>query len=230
MWEGSRDHYFESGRSAVQCVRLGMLAAEVEGFTNILDFPSGWGRSLRMLAAAFPEARLTACDLDREGVDFCADRLGAAPVYSNEDPAKIGLEPGFDLIWCGSLLTHLPAARWNDFLTLFQSILAPGGLLVVTSHGRYVADFIKDARDRLEPGDDELIYGIRPDRLDVWVEDFEREGFAYQEYDYWPGYGTSVATPAWVCTQLAALSELQLKCYTERGWHDHQDAVACLRV
>jgi hypothetical protein len=230
MWEGSREHYFESGRSAVQCVRLGMLGAEIDGFRNILDFPSGWGRSLRMLVAAFPEARVTACDLDRDGVDFCADRFGAVPVYSNEDPTKIELEPGFDLIWCGSLLTHLPAARWHDFLTLFQSLLIPGGLLVFTTHGMYVADYIRKARAGMEPDDDQLTYGIRADKLDVWIQDFEREGFGYQGYEYAPGYGTSVSTPAWVCTQLAGLPELRLKCYTERGWHDHQDAVACLRV
>jgi hypothetical protein len=43
MWEGSRDHYFESSRSALKCVRQGMLAAQIAGFKNILDFPSGLG-------------------------------------------------------------------------------------------------------------------------------------------------------------------------------------------
>jgi hypothetical protein len=94
----------------------------------------------------------------------------------------------------------------------------------------YVAEYIRAARARLKPDDDELVYGIRPDKLDVWVEDFERDGFGYQEYDYWAGYGTSVSTPAFVCMELARLPELRLKCYTERGWHDHQDAVACQRV
>src|SRR5581483_10052394 len=64
MYAGDADHYFGVGRSALRCVRLAMLAAGKQRVCRILDLPSGHGRVLRYLKAAFPEARLTACDLD----------------------------------------------------------------------------------------------------------------------------------------------------------------------
>ena len=95
---------------------------------RILDLPSGHGRALRYLQAEYPEADLTACDIIRGAVEFCAETFGATPVYGKEDPADIELGT-YDLIWCGSLVTHVDAPRWDDFLDLFENALEPGGLL-----------------------------------------------------------------------------------------------------
>src|SRR5437870_5495298 len=89
-------HYLESGRAA-------LTAAGKTDVRRILDLPCGHGRVLRVLKAAFPGAALTACDIDRDGVDFCASRFGAEPVYSVEDPGRIPVRGPFDLIWVGSL-------------------------------------------------------------------------------------------------------------------------------
>src|SRR5262249_45606967 len=82
--------YLAVGESALKAIRLALLTARAPQPGEILDLPCGHGRVLRWLAAAFPEARLTACDLLRDGVDFCASAFGAAPIYSV--PA-----PGLDL-------------------------------------------------------------------------------------------------------------------------------------
>ena len=83
MYHAGLDAYFESGRSALRCIQLAMLAAGKTSITNALDFPSGFGRSLRTLTEAFPDATFTACDLTRAGVDFCARTFGATPIYSH---------------------------------------------------------------------------------------------------------------------------------------------------
>ena len=49
---------------------------------------------LRHLKTAFQTARITACDLKRDGVDFCASQFDAIPVYARESPAENKLEPG----------------------------------------------------------------------------------------------------------------------------------------
>ena len=67
-----RDLYFELGASALRAVRVALLAAGKEEPERILDFPSGHGRVLRMLKAAFPGAALAAGDLNRAGVDQVA--------------------------------------------------------------------------------------------------------------------------------------------------------------
>lgn len=132
----NEEHYFSVGHSALQCIKLAMLAANKESFDKILDLPCGYGRVLRMLKAAFPNAKLTACDLDRDAVDYCASVFGTTSVYSNKQPDKILFEDKFDLIWCGSLLTHLNSNYWESFLNLFNSLLYPGNILVFSTHGR----------------------------------------------------------------------------------------------
>jgi len=130
--------YFSAGRSAVACINLAMNAAQksASDVRRILDLPCGHGRILRYLKAAFPEADITACDIRRDAVDFCASTFGAVPVYSHDDPAKISLEHNvFDLIWVGSLFTHLDVDLWSSFLSLFRSFLQPSGVLVFSTHG-----------------------------------------------------------------------------------------------
>ena len=77
------------------------------------------------------------------------------PVYSQEDPAAIELPGPFDVIWVGSLFTHVPEDRWIEFLDLLESVLAADGLLVFTVQGRNV-------RRQLLSG--ELAMGPRPTR------------------------------------------------------------------
>jgi hypothetical protein len=69
-----------------------------------------------MLKAAFPGAELTACDIDRDAVEFCAETFGAVPVCAETRPEQIRFDREFDLIWSGSLFTHLEAERFGGFL------------------------------------------------------------------------------------------------------------------
>ncbi len=186
-----------------------------EALHTILDFACGHGRVLRMLAAAFPAARLTACDLDPDGVEFCARTFGATGVVSREEPAEIELEGPFDLIWCGSLLTHVDEDRWHGFLSLWESLLAPDGVLVFTTHGRRSAENIRSSIAA---------------QMSAMLGDYDRTGFGYEDYPDSDNYGTSLSSPAWVCRQLERVPGLRLLMLKEEGWADHQDVVACLRA
>ena len=68
-------------------------------------------------------------------MDFCTAEFNATPVYSQEDIRRVSLDQFFDLIWCGSLFTHLDRDRWPAFLGFFADHLSPGGVLVFTTHG-----------------------------------------------------------------------------------------------
>src|SRR5437667_3593839 len=139
MFTGDAEAYFSVGRSALRCINVSMVAAGIEAVSirTILDLPCGHGRVLRHLRETFPHADITACDLRRDAVDYCAKTFGARPLYSDEDVENIAFAPNsFDLIWVGSLLTHLRADHWLDFLSLFQCALRVGGLLIFSAHGR----------------------------------------------------------------------------------------------
>jgi SAM-dependent methyltransferase len=199
-----------------------MLAAGKDDLMNILDLPCGHGRVLRTLKAAFPEAGITACDLNRDGVDFCARAFGATPVYARKLPEEIQIESSFDLIWCGSLLTHLDFERWPGFLRLFQSLLVPDGILVFTTHGRWIAERLRAGTLNID--------GIPHKALHDLLTSYDRDGFSYEVYELVEDFGISISSPSWVCRQLEKIPNLRLLNYTEKGWYKHQDAVACVKV
>ena len=221
--EGGDARYWQCGESALQCVRLALLAAGKDDVGSILDLGCGHGRVLRWLKAAFPDAQLTACDIDPDAVEFCARTFGATPAYSREDPAQIELDGEFDLIWSGSLLTHLDRDRWQSWLELCSRRLATGGILLFTTSGNRVAELVRS-------GTREFAVSTAEDLL----ADYERDGFAYQSLPKLrrrpiPGrYGVSLSSPAWVCARLEELPRLRLLSYTEQGWDETQDVVACV--
>jgi SAM-dependent methyltransferase len=210
--------YFEIGDSALCTIQLAMAAAGKETVGSLLDFPCGHGRVLRTLSSAFPDAQLTACDIDRDGVDFCAGTFGATGVYSDEDLSAVDLDGGFDLIWVGSLFTHLPDARWWPFLDFLVERLAPNGVLVLTTHGRWCAQQIRKGESAFG--------GTREERLRM-LRGYDATGFGFAGSGPHEAYGTSLSTPAAVVERLQVAEDLRLLIYLERGWGRYQDVVAC---
>jgi SAM-dependent methyltransferase len=223
--------YFEHGRAGLDAVRLALILAQKETVTSILDLPSGYGRVMRFLRAEFPDASITACDVIREGVDFCAEHFGAKAAYGREHPAEVETEDKFDLIWCGSLLSHLDVPGWREFLDFFQSVLVPQGVLVFTTLGRSIAAQLRD------PERGHLIFPNAP--ADEILRGFDEADFGYGEYvlpdDFRRSlsmpdrYGIAVAHPAWTCAEVAKRPNLQLIAYMENRWSG-QDVVACMAV
>ncbi|MGH2720198.1 MAG: class I SAM-dependent methyltransferase, partial [Actinomycetota bacterium] len=219
MYTGNPDHYFGVGASALGAIRLALGSAGLERPTRVLDYACGHGRVLRWIRAAFPEAALVACDLDRAGVDFCATTFGAAPVYGDEDPGRVDVAGPFDLIWSGSLLTHLPERLWAPTLTRWSGLLSEGGVLVFTTHGRRMTY-------RLRHDD---VYGQPPEADRQLLDGYAQAGFGYVDYPGEDGYGLSVSSPAWVVRFLASRTELRLVFFAEAAWDGHQDVAACVR-
>jgi SAM-dependent methyltransferase len=218
--KGFEEHYFSVGRSALEAVRLAMLAAKRADFSRILDLPCGHGRVLRALKGAFPRAQLTACDLNRAGVDFCVENFGASGDYSDAEPAKIALKGPYDLIWSGSLLTHLSEGPYVEFLGLFARLLEPGGVFVATTHGRHVAA-------RLRAGTH--TYKLAPEALPGVVAQYDATGFGYADYPAGSGYGISVNSPEWLLRKLSEVPGLRVAMFSENLWDGHQDVVACVK-
>ncbi len=229
MYAGDKDGgdwYWFVGRSAIECISHCMAAAgkRARDVTRILDFPCGHGRVMRYLKLAFPHAEITACDLLRDGVDFCSSRFGAVPVYSHNDPTRIGLQGrAFDLIWVGSLFTHLPGTRWNSFLNLFASSLREDGLLVFSAHGLLVYYRIKGI-------DRSYNYGLPHWRDTLVCHSYERNGMGYANYAQSADYGISLSNPAWVCDQIRRIPELTMVHFSASAWHNYHDVYACRRL
>lgn len=208
-------HYARVGQSAIEAIRTALADAE-RGFddvTSCLDMPCGYGRVLRMLAREIAPQRITACDINRQAIRFCAQQFGVTPLRStpNLDRMNLGRH---DLIWCGSLLTHLDEERVAQLLRSFTAALLPGGVAIVTIHGA-------------APRSGE--FALRRAEIDRALR---AQGHFHIPYD---GalfeYGHAWHTPEHVSRTFAAASgeTVRLVSHQPRGWDDHQDVLAFRR-
>jgi SAM-dependent methyltransferase/CBS domain-containing protein len=219
MWSKQWGPYLLAGVSAVTCIRKAMQEQEGEQVTRILDLGCGHGRVLRVLKASFPNAALVACDLDRDAVDFCAATFGATAVYSDADPSKVRLEESFDLIWSGSMFTHLDQRAWVGFFDLAVRSLTPGGLFVFTTSGR---------RDRKAW----RFINLSSPKIDRLLADYDREGFGYAAFRVGPNAGLTAVSPEWVRSRADDQPDLSFVMHLNEGWEPpapRQDVYACRR-
>ena len=214
-----RGPYLLAGISALVMIRAAMSQAEISGHPHaILDLPCGHGRVMRILRAAYPATTLIACDIDREGVDFCAETFGALPLYSDVDPGRVELEQEMDVTWVGSLLTHIEFGRWGSFMDLFARSLRPGGVLVFTTFDR----------PRLPS-----LGGMNLPDADQLLRDRVDHGLAYQPYVDHDDYGVSLAGPEHVRQAIEAEARFELMSHRPLSWFPPtpiQDTWMCRRL
>jgi SAM-dependent methyltransferase len=212
--------YLAVGESALKAIRLAQLAARVPDFQAILDLPCGHGRVLRWLRAAYPGASLTACDILADGVEFCRDAFGAKPVYSHRRIEASAFPESYDLIWVGSLFTHVDVPDWDHLLSLFDRLLRPDGVLVITTHGELVAE-------RMRAGH---LYGYPESGVTRALRAYAHAGFAFlEEAAASVDYGITLARPEWVLGWAARYADLQVAFYGEALWANHQDVLALVK-
>jgi SAM-dependent methyltransferase len=180
---------------------------------HILDLPSGHGRVTRVLRARFPDAAITVCDIDRDGVAFASERFRARGVCSLDDFRLLELGEAFDLIWVGSLITHFPELQTRRFLDCMVRHMTSRSTLVISSHGAYVAK-------RMEGWP----YGLAPQAARAVLKEYRDAGYGYRDYPGAEGYGISLISPRWYEHTLAG-SPLSLIRHLASGWDDHHDVL-----
>lgn len=214
MYHGDGTHYFKVGLSAIRCIDEALAGTPFTDVQRILDFPCGSGRVLRFLRQRFPDAEITACELDRGPVEFCVRTFGALPAFSSLNLDEVSLQQSFDLIWCGSLVTHLNECGIAALLRLFERHLETGGLMMFTTHGDFVAR-------RLPTRD--FDYGLAEEQIDVIGTNYPTTGYGFADYPDEKDYGVSLTSPDWIRARIRELGGLREVCFRERGWDNHQD-------
>lgn len=208
---GLEEQYFDLGRRALELIHFSSVLCDKPHYPAILDLPCGHGRVLRWLRAHYPYAQITACDLDRDGVDFCAQQFGAQPVYSQPDLRALPFTAQFDLIWVGSLVTHLDEERWLRTLDCLIRWTKECGVIVFSTQGRTVTSLLARGRRNVAENID------KP----ALLEEFARRGFAYQRYfESTPeeDYGFAATSPEWLLRQLQRYPDVIVRAYLEEAW------------
>lgn len=217
MYRGNLQHYQGCGRDALRNCALALMSSNAGVPTRIMDFACGFGRVARYLRAAFPKAELCFSDAMAEATSFCASTFRGENRQIAKDFSNFSRNSKFDLIWVGSLFTHLDENKSIVLLRLLYSVLAENGVLVATTHGRYV-----EAR-RHKGG---WPYAIDAAGYDALIESAVGSGYGFEPYPGMVDYGISLTKFGWWDSQIGGLPGAETVMYRERGWDRHQDVIA----
>ncbi|WP_353361735.1 class I SAM-dependent methyltransferase [Acidovorax sp. FG27] len=108
---------------------------------RVLEFASGHGRFTRHLVKALGAPRVTVSDVVPSAVDFARATFGVEGFLSASKPEDVRWPGQYDLVFVLSLFSHLPRSTWSRWLRVLRDAVAPGGLLVFSTHGVKAADF-----------------------------------------------------------------------------------------
>jgi SAM-dependent methyltransferase len=177
---------------------------------TMLDYGCGHGRVLRWVAVKQPAVQLVAADVNEQAVRFCASEFGATPHLVKRDVAQLSFPTSFDVIWAGSVFTHLSADHGRALLAALIAALAPGGLMLFTTHGELIPERVPE-------------YGrVVAGRTSEIESTLASDGISFLPGDAISGPVTFHARAA-VRAHIAAIEHCELVLSNPRGWDDHQD-------
>jgi SAM-dependent methyltransferase len=217
----SVDHYLRTGREAVSLLEWAVALAghTLADMQRCLLLPSGYGRVLRHLVTRLDATRITVCDIDPQAVRFCANEFGVTPLRSTRDLKQLVFPVSYDLIFIGSLLTHLPPEGCGDLLESVSHALQPHGHLIFTTQGESCLSHLEWYGTEFARAADDLTAQVR------------RSGVGFLPYRRYQSYGITIHARTYVERFMTArLTNLRLLGYKDRGWDAHQDVWSYVRA
>jgi SAM-dependent methyltransferase len=212
MFRGNIEHYFQCGVSALSIMQNVIGLAGLQP-TTILDYGAGAGRVTRWLEAAFPDAEIHACDVQKEAVDFLRSTFNVKAWCVEADPSSLSFPSLYDVIWVGSVVTHLPEVHTRGLVSRLLKACRPNGILLLSFHGRA-------AFNRQESGEFSYIDDVSWARIKT---EYLATGYGYADYPGFQEYGISVFSLAWACR---LVGEHRLFLLGEQLWDNHHDIIA----
>jgi len=148
-----REWFLESGRLGAESIRaaLGRRGVAVEELGALLDFGCGCGRVTRRWQGL---GGVHGSDMNAEAVAWCRANLPFGRFETNGlAPPLAFADESFDLVYALSVFTHLTVDLQQAWLRELRRVLRPGGLLLLTTHGRAYLDRLSpEERERFEAG------------------------------------------------------------------------------
>jgi len=218
MYFGNSAHYLGVGASALNIIYGLQQVAAAPKFGSILDFGSGAGRVTRWLRVAYPDASLTVADIRSADLDFCADAFGVSTWNPGNDIDRMAPPASFDLIWAGSVITHLPAFRTVELIAKLLSWLKPEGMLIASFHGKLAYS----QRHELRYIESRFLPRIESEYAAI--------GYGYSDYEHKAGYGISFCTTEWILDLANRSPSTRLVAISEKVWDNHHDILALQKL
>lgn len=207
---GRRTEYYNIGEAALNLVDDYCKVYLGKGPKSVLDFACGHGRVTRWLVSRYGADAVSIYDIDQEAVDFCDQYFNARKLEFSGTLSEVPNGNKFDVIWCGSLITHLPVADGLRYISLMAGMLHRGGILVFSSHGNYFVNLLRTGSAPFSSNID----------VSRFLLEFDKFGESYVPYaESIDGfYGISAYTKTSLVSKISNLKSVQFCEYKEIGW------------
>jgi SAM-dependent methyltransferase len=181
------------------------VGVPLEQVGRALDFGCSSGRTVRALAAAWPQVDWHGVDPNAEAVEWGAAHVaGVQFATSPLEPPLPYADGFFDVVYAISIWSHFNEWAAVSWLDEMRRVLAPGGHLAFTVHGLQSVAYYSEQ-------------GARPPRqLDQIRRDLYRRGFWFApefgaEGDHGvihPQWGSAFMSPEWLLRTVSDRWEL----------------------
>jgi SAM-dependent methyltransferase len=149
LWEGYADtvnEYLAGGREHFGKMRsiLHGSGFELEGEKRVLDFGCAAGRLIRYLNRMAEEGEVRGVDISAPHIAWCQKHLSPPFRFTTTTtyPHLPFEDNSFDLIYSGSVFTHIPDLS-DAWLLELRRVLQPGGRLYITVHDDHTVEILK---------------------------------------------------------------------------------------
>src|SRR5579875_1384366 len=167
-----------------------------------------------------PASEIYAGVIDTGAVAFCEEAFGAIGIKSDTDFRKVALDRKFDLIWCGSLITHLQEEPTLQLFEFLSSHVDRRGVLVITTHGSFATQLMVQKSHK---------YGLTEEAARSIAAAYAATGYGYAHYPGRTDYGIAAVSPDWIRAYFRRKEGWKEIYCKEHGWDDHQDVIAFAR-
>jgi len=151
---------------------------------QVLDFGCGWGRFARMFLRDVPEGSIWCADSLELALTTCRETGVPGRMVPLEHMPPSTLPSGrFDTAFAYSVFSHLSPKAHAAWEEEFARVMKPGGLVFVTTQGRWFVDSCQEFRDhpdRITSVWHEHLAASFVDR-DGSLERYDRGEFLYEE-------------------------------------------------
>jgi ubiquinone/menaquinone biosynthesis C-methylase UbiE len=141
----TEEHWLNSGKRDVDTMLRILNSSNffIEKGNRILELGCATGRMTRWLASLAEECEIWGVDISARAIVWCQENL--TPPFNFATVTTVPHLPFedryFDLIFCGSVFTHIDDLA-DAWLLEIKRIMRPGGRAYVTVHDKHTADVV----------------------------------------------------------------------------------------
>jgi ubiquinone/menaquinone biosynthesis C-methylase UbiE len=167
LWAGygtTVEGFLNSGRVDVDTMKkvLASSGFRIQAGNRLLDFGCAAGRMMRWFDDIAHRCDIWGVDISARHIIWCQECLSGPFKFATVTTAPhLPFEDGyFDLIYCGSVFTHI-ADLADAWLLELKRIVRPGGRLYITVHDKHTLDLIVNHPEKMYSDGLPVDYGFR---------------------------------------------------------------------